>query len=117
MSPRYLCLQGHLWVYEDRAVRPALFCPTCGLRLYSENQTPTSPVPAPQLLRGAPTPMSNADVWRLNRNSADSSATSYALQPNEIEAVPGYELLGILAEAAWESSFGPANSRSNAKLP
>jgi eukaryotic-like serine/threonine-protein kinase len=100
MSPRFLCLQGHLWVYEEREVRDALFCPTCGLRLYSENQAPTPP-----FLPSEPTPMSNADIWRLHRSSIDSSAIGYTIQPNDIEAIPGYELLGILGRGGMGIVF------------
>src|SRR5712692_3398436 len=92
MSPRYLCLQGHLWVYEDREVTTAQFCPTCGLRLYSESQAPSIPIHSQQFLRNeakkgsgvisgpqnvpiqgspemtpdpffVPPPLSNADIW------------------------------------------------------
>jgi serine/threonine protein kinase len=105
MSPRYLCLQGHLWVYEEREVTQALFCPTCGLRLYAENHAPTIPVQAPQLLRNELTPMSNADIWRLNRSSVDGGAPIYTIQPNDIEAIPGYELLGILGRGGMGIVF------------
>jgi serine/threonine protein kinase len=105
MSPRYLCLQGHLWVDEDREISKARFCPTCGLRLYSENQAPSIPTQSPQYLRTDPTPMSNADIWRLNRGSIDGSTPGYTLKPNDIEAIPGYELLGILGRGGMGIVF------------
>ena len=102
MSLRYLCLQGHLSVYDDREATKALFCPVCGLRLSSESPLP---VHAPPFLRHDPTPMSNADIWRRNRNSGDSAAPAYTIQPNDIEAIPGYELLGILGRGGMGIVF------------
>jgi serine/threonine protein kinase len=105
MSPRYLCLQGHLWVYEDREVTTAQFCPTCGLRLYSESQAPSIPIHTQQFWPKYPAPLSNADIWRLNRSSIDGTAPMHAIQPNDIEAIPGYELLGILGRGGMGIVF------------
>jgi serine/threonine protein kinase len=105
MSPRYVCLQGHLWAHQDReALSPekALFCPTCGLRLYAESQAPTIPVQPLQFFPAAPTPMSSV---RLGSNSADGIDTVPTIQPNDIEAVPGYELLGILGRGGMGIVF------------
>ena len=43
----FQCQQGHAWAYGDAEMRaPApLFCPTCGLRLYTESQLATMTVP------------------------------------------------------------------------
>ena len=108
MSPRYLCLQGHLWAYEDKAIaRPdkALFCPTCGLRLYTESQAPTIPVQPQQFFPSEPTPLRNADIWLLNRGSTDGAVPIPTIQPHDIEAVPGYELLGILGRGGMGIVF------------
>src|SRR6516162_9250229 len=105
MSPRYLCLQGHLWVYEDREITTAQFCPTCGLRLYSESQAPSIPIHTQQFWPKYPAPLSNADIWRLNRSSIDGTAPMHTIQPNDIEAIPGYELLGILGRGGMGIVF------------
>ncbi len=105
MSPRYLCLQGHLWAHRDReAAHPekALFCPTCGLRLYAESQAPSIPARAQQFFPAEPTPLSNV---RLERGSVDNLAVVPTIQPNDIEAVPGYELLGILGRGGMGIVF------------
>ncbi len=108
MSPRYLCLQGHLWAYEDqdrpRAVN-AMICPTCGLRLYSEAKASTIPIRSQQFFPREPTPLSNADVWRLHRSSVDGSGPAPTIQPGDIEAIPGYELLGILGRGGMGIVF------------
>lgn len=106
MSPRYLCLQGHLWAYEDQTrTRPAdaMFCPTCGLRLYTEKQASSIPVRSQNYFPSDPTPMSTADVLRLSRSS-DSTAVP-TIQPGDIEAIPGYELLGILGRGGMGIVF------------
>ena len=57
MAPRYLCLQGHLWTYQERrgrARRQGGFCPTCGLRLYAEAQVPTIPIQSQQFFPSPP---------------------------------------------------------------
>ncbi len=107
MSRRYVCLQGHPWVYKDEdalLVGKAMFCPTCGLRLYDENQAPTIPMPAPHLL-AEPTPFKSNDLWRLNRSSGDSGVIAPPIQANDIEAIPGYELLGILGRGGMGIVF------------
>jgi serine/threonine protein kinase len=94
-----------LWAYQDReAVRTeqALLCPTCGLRLYAESQAPTIPVQAQQFFPAQPTPMSSV---RLGPNSAAGIAAAPTIQPNDIEAVPGYELLGILGRGGMGIVF------------
>jgi serine/threonine-protein kinase len=107
MSPRFLCLQGHLWEYEEGKVPKALFCPTCGLRLYSEAQASSIPVTSKQVVssEATPIPLSNADIWRLNRSSIDGAAPAQPIQPNDIEAIPGYELLGILGRGGMGIVF------------
>jgi serine/threonine protein kinase len=105
MSPRYLCLQGHMWAHQDgEAARPekTLLCPTCGLRLYAENQAPSIPIRTQQFFPAEATPMSSV---RLGSNSADDVATVSTIQPNDIEAVPGYELLGILGHGGMGIVF------------
>ena len=105
MSPRYLCLQGHLWAHQDdEAARQAktLFCPTCGLRLYAESQAPSIPIRSRHFFPTEPTPMSSV---RLERGSSDETATVPTIQPNDIEAVPGYELLGILGRGGMGIVF------------
>jgi serine/threonine protein kinase len=104
MSARYLCLQGHRWEYREREVRD-IFCPTCGLRLYPEAQGAVSPVFGHHPSRDDLTPMSNADIWRLNRGSTDGTAPDRAMQPNDIESVPGYELLGVLGRGGMGIVF------------
>src|SRR5262245_10806345 len=94
MAPHYLCLQGHLWSYPQGASeRPdkAMFCPTCGLRLYGENQAPTIPVQSQNFFPSPPTPMNSAHL-----GSNDNIAIGPVIQANEFEAIPGYELLGVL---------------------
>ena len=111
MSRRYICLQGHLWPFEDAEILllgKALFCPTCGLRLYNENQAPTMPMPPQQWLNAQPTPFqSNPPLdmgWRLNRSS-EGGVTAAPIQANDIEAIPGYELLGILGRGGMGIVF------------
>lgn len=104
MSGRYVCLQGHLWAHRD-GVRPAekaLFCPTCGLRLYAESQAPSIPAGGLRYFLDDPTPMSSV---RLRCSASDGFITMPALQPSEIEAVPGYELLGILGRGGMGIVF------------
>ena len=107
MSPRYLCLQGHLWAYEDQARKRdvgEMLCPTCGLRLYSEKQASTIPVRSQQFFPSDPTPMSAADAWRLSCSSSEGG-NGAPIQPGEIEAIPGYELLGILGRGGMGIVF------------
>jgi serine/threonine protein kinase len=105
MSPRFLCLQGHLWEYEERHVPKALFCPTCGLRLYAEAQAPSIPVTSQRLGSPTPMPLSNADIWRLNRSTMEEGTPAAPIQPNDIEAIPGYELLGVLGRGGMGIVF------------
>lgn len=108
MTPRYLCLQGHLWAYEDptRVRSPEdLLCPTCGLRLYSESQASSIPVRSQHFFPSDPTPpLSTADMLRLSRNSGDGAAVA-PIKPGDIEAIPGYELLGILGRGGMGIVF------------
>src|SRR5437762_87187 len=87
MAARFLCLQGHLWAYQDDARArnvDDLHCPTCGLRLYSEHQASTIPVRSEHFFPDNPTPMSTADMIRLSRSSGDI-ADAPAIQPGDIE--------------------------------
>jgi len=107
MPHRYLCLQGHMWTYDDPArTRPIdeMFCPTCGLRLYAESQASTIPIRSQQIFPPDPTPMSAADMLRLSCSSADAASTP-TIQPGDIEAIPGYELLGILGRGGMGIVF------------
>jgi serine/threonine protein kinase len=112
MPHQYQCQQGHAWAYGDAEIARVgtpLFCPTCGLRLYTESQlaTMTVTVPIQPLLPSnyESTPMSNVDIWRLNRQSADGLVAAPTIQPNDIEAIPGYELLGILGRGGMGIVF------------
>src|SRR3984957_8469812 len=110
MSHRFLCLQGHLWAYDDHEpelAAKAMFCPTCGLRLYSASQTSDRPAPAPRFVGNSQdaTPLHSGDIWRLNRSSLDGAVPIPTIQPNDIEAIPGYELLGILGRGGMGIVF------------
>lgn len=108
MAPRFLCLKGHLWAYQETVrTRRAdeMLCPTCGLRLYPEKQASSIPIRSQQFFPHEPTPLSAAEVVRLSRNSTDSAVAIQAIQPGDIEAIPGYELLGILGRGGMGIVF------------
>src|SRR6185312_10119552 len=103
MAHRYLCLQGHLWVYDedpDRASR-ALFCPTCGLRLHPENEVPQVSLPRLVTVPDA-TPMLATGSIHFSLSSSEAAP---AIGPADIEEVPGYELLGILGRGGMGIVF------------
>jgi serine/threonine protein kinase len=103
MSQRYQCLQGHLWDYDEHERDPAagaMFCPTCGLRLFSDSEAPTVPT-APQADGAA----YRSEAFRLTRGSSDGATPIPTIQPNDIEAIPGYELLGILGRGGMGIVF------------
>jgi serine/threonine protein kinase len=102
-----VCLQGHLWVDDDRGPggdAGSPFCPKCGLRLHPAdglNRFVGSPAP----LRGPPpTPLFNTDFFQLSRASTATQAGP-AIQPSEIEEIPGYELLGVLGRGGMGIVF------------
>jgi len=105
MPAHFLCLQGHRWEYQDHELADAIFCPNCGLRLYTESQAASLPARTPQHASNDLTPMSNADIWRLNRSSADDTTSHHTIQAHDIEAVPGYELLGVLGRGGMGIVF------------
>jgi serine/threonine-protein kinase len=108
MSDRLVCLQGHWWEDGDATisrVAEAAFCPTCGLRLYSEDEAPTIPVAAQRLLCSDPTPFTTGVLPQFNRGSTDNGSITPTIQPNDIEAIPGYELLGILGRGGMGIVF------------
>jgi eukaryotic-like serine/threonine-protein kinase len=103
MAHRYLCLQGHLWAYDEdpqRAAR-ALFCPTCGLRLHPENEVPQVSLPRLVTVPDA-TPMLATGSIHFSRSSSEAAP---AIGPADIEEVPGYELLGILGRGGMGIVF------------
>jgi serine/threonine protein kinase len=108
MSPPYICLQGHLWAYQEQTHPPPveeMLCPTCGLRLYSESKASSIPVRSRNYFPSDPTPpLSAADVVRLSRCSADGGDVA-PIKPGDIEAIPGYELLGILGRGGMGIVF------------
>ncbi|MBI1830635.1 MAG: serine/threonine protein kinase [Planctomycetes bacterium] len=105
MSAHFLCMQGHHWEYQEHELAQAIFCPNCGLRLYTESQAANLPTRGPQFAPSDLTPMSNADVWRLNRSSADVAIPAPTIQAHDIEAIPGYELLGVLGRGGMGIVF------------
>lgn len=98
MSHRFLCLQGHLWAYDEDPARSAraLFCPTCGLRLHPEAELPQASLPRLLPVHDVVTPMfSHGSVAA---RSAPVGDVSVAARASDIEEIPGYELLGILGK-------------------
>jgi eukaryotic-like serine/threonine-protein kinase len=96
MAHRFLCLQGHLWAYEEDSARAAraLFCPTCGLRLHPENHVPQLALPRLLTVPTAVTP--NFPTGSIHLSGLALGPAGPAVQPSDIEEIPGYELLGIL---------------------
>ncbi len=107
MIHRFLCLQGHLWAFEEEQVGQhpaALFCPTCGTRLHPEDEAPTIPGNPMDLLKDPPRPPSSAAML-LSFASFDGAAAAAPIQPSDIEEIPGYELLGILGRGGMGIVF------------
>jgi serine/threonine protein kinase len=107
MIHRFLCLQGHLWAFEEEQVgqQPqALFCPTCGTRLHPEDEAPTIPVNPVDLLKDPLHPPSSAAML-LSFASFDGPSSAAPIQPSDIEEIPGYELLGILGRGGMGIVF------------